>query len=96
MRVIDDFKAVFDRDPAAHGFWSIFNVILTYPGFHAICLYRLSHFLNKMHIPLLPHIFMLISRIITGIEIHPAAVIGGGFFIDHGFRCCNRRNGGGR
>ena len=85
MRLADDFKAVFDRDPAARGFWGVFNVILTYPGFHAIVLYRLSHRLHRMHIPIIPHIIMLIGRILTGIEIHPAAIIGGGFFIDHGF-----------
>lgn len=85
MRLIDDFKAVFDRDPAARGFWSVLNVLLTYPGFHAICLHRFAHVLHRLHIPVLPHIVMLAGRILTGIEIHPAAEISGGFFIDHGF-----------
>jgi len=85
MTILRDFRAVFDRDPAAHGFWGMFNVILTYPGFHAICLHRLSHTLHRLHIPIIPHILMWIGRVLTGIEIHPAATIGDGFFIDHGF-----------
>lgn len=85
MKIIEDFKAVFERDPAARGFWSIFNVILTYPGFHAICLHRLAHLVYRLHIPVIPHLIMCMERILTGIEIHPAAKIGGGFFIDHGF-----------
>ena len=84
VKLIDDFKAVFDRDPAARGFWSFFTVMLTYAGFHAIVLHRLAHRLHRMHIPVLPHIIMAVSRFITGVEIHPAADIGGGFFIDHG------------
>ena len=85
MKIIDDYKAVFDRDPAARGFWGIFDVLLTYPGFHAILLHRIAHILHRLHIPLIPHIIMLIGRILTGVEIHPAAQIEGGFFIDHGF-----------
>ncbi len=85
MKIIEDFKAVFERDPAARGFWAALTVILTYPGFHAICFHRLAHVLNRMHIPVIPHCIMSLSRILTGIEIHPAAVISGGFFIDHGF-----------
>jgi serine O-acetyltransferase len=85
MRIIDDFKAVFDRDPAARGFFGIFNVLLTYPGFHAICLHRLAHFIHRLHIPIIPHLIMWVGRLLTGIEIHPAAKIGPGFFIDHGF-----------
>ena len=85
MRLTDDFKAVFDRDPAARGVTGVINVILTYPGFHAICLHRLAHFIHRIHIPVLPHILMWIGRLLTGVEIHPAATIAGGFFIDHGF-----------
>ena len=85
MRLYRDFKAVFDRDPAARGPAGIFNVILTYPGFHAIFLHRLAHLLHQLYIPVLPHILMWIGRLFTGVEIHPAAQIGGGFFIDHGF-----------
>ena len=85
MNIVDDFKAVFDRDPAARGFWSGITVILTYPGFHAICLHRFAHILHGLHIPVIPHCIMWLSRLITCIEIHPAATIGSGFFIDHGF-----------
>ncbi len=85
MRIVQDFKAVFDRDPAARGFWSVITVLLTYSGFHAICLHRLAHAIYRLHIPLLPHLVMWVGRFLTGIEIHPAARIGGGFFIDHGF-----------
>ena len=85
MKIYDDFRAVFDRDPAARGFWSVFTVLLTYPGFHAIALHRLAHLMNRLHLPVLPHIVMWVGRILTGVEIHPAARIEGGFFIDHGF-----------
>ena len=85
MRLVEDFKAVFERDPAARGFWGGVNVILTYPGFHAICLHRIAHLLNRFCIPVIPHIIMWAGRFLTGIEIHPAAKIGGSFFIDHGF-----------
>ncbi len=85
MKIVDDFKAVFERDPAARGFWSFLVVILTYPGFHAILLHRIAHFLHSLHIPVIPFIVMWFGRLLTGVEIHPAAQIGGGFFIDHGF-----------
>lgn len=85
MKIIDDFRSIFERDPAARGFWSVIVVILTYPGFHAILLHRLAHVLHELHIPVIPFIIMWIGRILTGIEIHPAAQIGSGFFIDHGF-----------
>ncbi len=84
ISIFEDFKAVFDRDPAARGFWGIFEVILTYSGFHAILLHRFTHLLYKLHIPLIPRILSQLNRFLTGIEIHPAAKIGKGFFIDHG------------
>ncbi len=74
-------KAVFERDPAAK---NIFEVLLTYPGIHALFFHRIAHFLFVLKIPLLPRIISHISRFLTGIEIHPGAVIGKGFFIDHG------------
>lgn len=76
-----DLKAVFERDPAAK---NTIEVILAYPGFHAIFIHRISHALWKLKIPLIPRILSNISRFLTGIEIHPAAKIGAGFFIDHG------------
>ncbi len=85
MKIMDDFQAVFERDPAARGFWAFLVVILTYPGFHAILLHRIAHSIHSLHIPVIPHIIMWLGRFLTGIEIHPAARIEGGFFIDHGF-----------
>ncbi len=79
-----DFKAIFDRDPAARTAFGWLEVILSYSGFHAMLAYRLAHFLNKIKIPLIPRLISQIARWLTGIEIHPAAKIGSGFFIDHG------------
>ncbi len=76
-----DMQAVFERDPAARGY---LEVILTYPGFHAIVFHRLAHLLWQWKIPLLPRLLSHINRFLTGIEIHPAAKIGHRFFIDHG------------
>jgi len=76
-----DLQAVFDRDPAATG---TLEVVLTYAGFHALLAYRVSHRLRRWGIPLLPRMISQLARWLTGIEIHPAAVIGKGFFIDHG------------
>ncbi|RMG73745.1 MAG: cysteine--tRNA ligase, partial [Nitrospirae bacterium] len=76
-----DFQAVFERDPAAR---SKLEVLFTYPGFHAIVLHRISHALYKAGVPFIPRLLSHISRLLTGIEIHPAARIGPGFFIDHG------------
>lgn len=76
-----DYRAVFERDPAAR---NAFEVILAYPGFHAICFHRVIHLLWKTGIPVIPRLFSQMARFLTGIEIHPAAQIGPGFFIDHG------------
>jgi serine O-acetyltransferase len=76
-----DLQAVFDRDPAAT---SAIEVLFTYAGFHALLAYRMSHWLSTHHIPFLPRVISQIARILTGIEIHPSAIIGKGFFIDHG------------
>ena len=76
-----DLRAVFDRDPAAT---STLEVILTYAGFHALLAYRMSHWLYVHHVPFFPRALSQVARILTGIEIHPAATIGKGFFIDHG------------
>lgn len=77
----EDLRAVFDRDPAAT---SWFEVVLTYAGFHAVVAYRVSHWLKAHHVPFLPRFISQAARILTGIEIHPSATIGSGFFIDHG------------
>lgn len=76
-----DYKAVFERDPAAR---NGLEVVLAYPGFHAIFIHRINHILWNRHIPVLPRLISHIGRFLTGIEIHPAAKIGPGFFIDHG------------
>lgn len=77
----EDFKAVFERDPAATSKW---EVLLTYSGFHAILFHRIAHRLWKQRIPLFPRLISGLARWLTGVEIHPAAKIGRAFFIDHG------------
>lgn len=76
-----DIRAVFEHDPAARNVW---EVIFVYPGFHARQCHRLAHTLWNWRIPFLPRLVSHVSRFITGIEIHPGAEIGEGFFIDHG------------
>ena len=76
-----DIRAVFDHDPAAT---STLEVLLAYPGFHARQWHRLAHTLYRRHIPILPRLISNLNRFFTGIEIHPGAKIGEGFFIDHG------------
>lgn len=77
----EDLRAVFERDPAARG---TLEVLLTYSGFHALLAYRVAHRLKRWHIPLIPRAISQMARLLTGIEIHPVAKIGEGFFIDHG------------
>ena len=81
QRIGRDIKAARDRDPAASG---NLEVILAYPGFHARQLHRLAHTLHTHHVPMLPRLVSHVTRLVTGIEIHPGAKIGEGFFIDHG------------
>ena len=80
-QIAQDLQAVFERDPAAT---SRLEVFLTYSGFHALLAYRVSHWLWNRHIPLFPRIISQLARWLTGVEIHPGATIGTGFFIDHG------------
>ncbi|MEW6624974.1 MAG: serine O-acetyltransferase EpsC [Bacillota bacterium] len=80
-RVRQDIQVIFDRDPAAK---NTLEVILTSPGLHAIILHRLAHALFKRGMILIPRLISQLSRFLTGIEIHPGAKIGDGFFIDHG------------
>src|SRR5438034_2032265 len=77
----DDLAVVFERDPAAT---NRLEVILTYAGFHALIAYRLAHWLHVWGVPSLPRLVSQVARLFTGIEIHPSAQIGTGFFIDHG------------
>jgi len=80
-RIKEDIRTVFERDPAAR---NIFEVITSYPGFHAIIFHRIAHFLWKRGEKTLARFISHIGRFLTGIEIHPGAVIGRRFFIDHG------------
>lgn len=77
----EEIQVIFERDPAAK---STFEVLLTYPGLHALMVHRVAHFLYKKNFFLLARIISQISRFLTGIEIHPGAKIGRGVFIDHG------------
>ena len=77
----EDILCVFDRDPAAQ---SVFDVITSYPGFHAIIIHRSSHFFWQLQLRWLARFISHIGRWLTGIEIHPGATIGRRFFIDHG------------
>lgn len=80
-RIKKDIKVVFERDPAAKSVW---EVILCYPGFHAILIHRLAHKLYKRNWFVSARFISQVSRFFTGIEIHPGAKIGEGLFIDHG------------
>ena len=80
-RIRKDIKVIFERDPAARSFW---EVLLCYPGLHAILFHRLAHYLYKRGFILIPRLISQVSRFLTGIEIHPGATIGDGLFIDHG------------
>jgi serine O-acetyltransferase len=77
----EQLDTIFREDPAAK---SILEIVLCYPGFHAILLHRLAHRLWHWRVPILPRFISQISRFLTGIEIHPGARIGRRFFIDHG------------
>jgi len=76
-----DIRAVFEHDPAAR---NVFEIIFAYPGFHARQFHRVAHRLWMWHVPFFPRWISHMSRFCTGIEIHPGARIGEGFFIDHG------------
>ncbi len=77
----DDARAIFSGDPAAR---SVDEVILTYPGFFAIAAYRIAHVLHELRMPLLPRLLTEHAHEKTGIDIHPGAIIGQRFCIDHG------------
>lgn len=72
---------ILEIDPAAR---NIFNILINYPGVHALFFYRLSHFLWNIHFKLFARLMSQIGRLLTGIEIHPGATIGKRLFIDHG------------
>ena len=80
-RLREDIGVVFERDPAARTF---FEVLTTYPGVHAILLHRFNHALWGLGLKWLARLFAMLTRWLTGIEIHPGARIGRRVFIDHG------------
>ena len=80
-RIKEDISSVFDRDPAAR---TTLEVLLNSPGLHAIWVHRLSHRLWQANWKLLARTLSTFSRWLTGVEIHPGAIIGRRFFIDHG------------
>jgi serine O-acetyltransferase len=80
-RIREDIRCVFDRDPAARSVW---EVITCYPGFHALQIHRLSHAFWRAGLRWLARFMSHVARFLTGIEIHPGAVIGRRVFIDHG------------
>jgi serine O-acetyltransferase len=79
--LLDDIRAIRERDPAARG---LVEILLCYPGLHAILLHRLGHRLWRLRVPVLPRLVSHLGRLVTGIEIHPGASLGRGVFIDHG------------
>ncbi|HVO73923.1 MAG TPA: serine O-acetyltransferase EpsC, partial [Ignavibacteriaceae bacterium] len=81
MMLWEDAQAIFMGDPAAE---NIDEVILAYPGFMAIVIFRIAHELHLLHIPIIPRILTEYAHEKTGIDIHPGATIGSPFFIDHG------------
>lgn len=80
-RIREDIQCVFERDPAARSVW---EVLTCYPGLHALQMHRFSHALWRMQLRWLARFSSHIARFLTGVEIHPGAVIGRRVFIDHG------------
>ncbi|MCC6705204.1 MAG: serine O-acetyltransferase [Thermomicrobiales bacterium] len=80
-RLREDIATIRERDPAAR---STLEIVLAYPGLHAVIFYRISNALWRRGVPTLPRLISHLGRFLTGIEIHPGATIGRRFFIDHG------------
>lgn len=80
-RMKEDIRCIFEQDPAAR---STIEVVLTYSGLHAIWFHRVAHAFYKRNLRFLARVVSQVSRFLTGIEIHPGAVIGRRLFIDHG------------
>ena len=80
-KIKEDIKVIYEKDPAAN---NLAEVIFCYPGFQALLFHRIAHKLAYWKIPFIPRYISYLTRIITGIEIHPKAQIGKRFFIDHG------------
>jgi len=81
LPLVEDFRIIFERDPAARN-W--LEVVVCYPGLHALALHRLAHWLHRRGMPFFPRLISHLARFLTGIEIHPGAKLGKGVVIDHG------------
>ena len=81
--VFHDLRAARDRDPAARGVTTP-GILLTWPGVHALVTHRVAHRLDAVGVPVVPRVLSASARALTGVEIHPAATISPGLFIDHG------------
>lgn len=81
MSLIYDIKSILERDPAAR---NGLEVLLLYPGIHAVIWHRIAHFFYKIRLKFIARLISQLARFFTGIEIHPGAVIGKGLLIDHG------------
>ena len=80
-RLKEDIKVVFERDPAAK---TVLEVLLTYPGLHAVWMHRMANWFYRRKFYFIARFISQLNRFLTGIEIHPGAVVGRGLFIDHG------------
>lgn len=80
-KIKEDIKVIYEKDPAAN---NVAEIVFCYPGFQALLSHRIAHKLAYWKVPFLPRYISYLTRIITGIEIHPKAQIGERFFIDHG------------
>jgi serine O-acetyltransferase len=80
-RIRNEISVIFERDPAAQ---SVLEILFCYPGFHAVRFHRAAHWLWERNLRFPARLLSHVSRFLTGIEIHPGATIGEGFFIDHG------------
>ena len=80
-KIKEDIKVIYEKDPAAN---NVAEVVFCYPGFQALLSHRIAHKLAYWKVPFIPRYISYLTRIITGIEIHPKAQIGERFFIDHG------------
>src|SRR6476469_10738040 len=78
-----DVSAAHERDPAARGVSSL-EVLAAWPGVHALLSHRVAHVMHEAGVPIVPRTLALVTRAVTGIEIHPAAPVGGGASRDHG------------
>ncbi len=81
LRIVEDIRTIRRNDPAARG---VLEILLCYPGLHALAMHRIAHRLWRWNVPLLPRLVSHVGRFLTGIEIHPGATIGRRVFIDHG------------